>query len=119
MGVGLNVQLLERLFSHRLWNQSIDAKYDYAVMNTFVADRRPYWGALMLMAVVRSLGALCTIDRPYWGFNWIHHHIGSTHVTHHLFSTIPSYHAVEGNMVIPAHECVGVNHLLMVTRVTS
>lgn len=40
-------------------------------------------------------GALCTIDRNYDGFNWMHHHIGSTHVAHHLFSDLPCYHAVE------------------------
>jgi len=40
-------------------------------------------------------GALCTIDRPYGIFDWMHHHIGSTHVCHHLFSTLPCYHAVE------------------------
>ena len=40
-------------------------------------------------------GALCTIDRPYTGVDWMHHHIGSTHVCHHLFPKIPCYHAVE------------------------
>lgn len=48
-------------------------------------------------------GALCTIDRPYTGFNWIHHNIGSTHVAHHLFSTIPSYHAVEATAALKAY----------------
>lgn len=41
-------------------------------------------------------GALATIDRPYdWGLDYLHHHIGSTHVLHHLFSRIPHYHAQE------------------------
>jgi len=34
-------------------------------------------------------GALSTIDRPYTLFDWFHHHIGSTHVCHHVFSTLP------------------------------
>ncbi len=39
-------------------------------------------------------GALCTIDRPYTPLiNWLHHHIGSTHVCHHLFSKLPHYNA--------------------------
>mmetsp|Transcript_21292 Transcript_21292/g.37089 ORF Transcript_21292/g.37089 Transcript_21292/m.37089 type:complete len:797 (+) Transcript_21292:91-2481(+) len=38
-------------------------------------------------------GALCTIDRNYGIFDWLHHNIGSTHVCHHLFSKVPCYHA--------------------------
>jgi len=43
-------------------------------------------------------GAFLTIDRPYekmlWGIvDFLHHHIGSTHVVHHLDSTIPHYNA--------------------------
>ncbi|MGH1489276.1 MAG: fatty acid desaturase [Acidimicrobiales bacterium] len=41
-------------------------------------------------------GAFCSIDRPYGRvFDLVHHHIGSTHVAHHLFARIPHYHAVE------------------------
>jgi len=47
-------------------------------------------------------GALCTIDRPYGIFDWMHHHIGSTHVCHHLFSTLPCYHAVEATKHLKA-----------------
>mmetsp|Transcript_19803 Transcript_19803/g.62352 ORF Transcript_19803/g.62352 Transcript_19803/m.62352 type:complete len:415 (-) Transcript_19803:245-1489(-) len=51
-------------------------------------------------------GALCTIDRPYaelfgW-FDWMHHHIGTTHVCHHLFSNLPCYHAVEATKHLKA-----------------
>jgi omega-6 fatty acid desaturase (delta-12 desaturase) len=35
-------------------------------------------------------------------FDWMHHHIGSTHVTHHLFSRIPHYHAVEATRHVKA-----------------
>ena len=46
-------------------------------------------------------GALCTIDRPYpFPIDWMHHHIGSTHVAHHLFSYIPFYHAEEATNAI-------------------
>lgn len=52
-------------------------------------------------------GALCTVDRPYselFGFfDWIHHHIGSTHVCHHLFSNLPCYHAVEATRHLKAY----------------
>lgn len=47
-------------------------------------------------------GALCTIDRPYNGFDWMHHHIGSTHVCHHLFSNLPCYHAQEATAALKA-----------------
>jgi len=43
-------------------------------------------------------GALSTIDRDYGIFNMIHHHIGDTHVAHHLFSTMPHYHAQEATV---------------------
>jgi len=39
-------------------------------------------------------GAICTIDRPYpWLIDHLHHHIGSTHVAHHLCSDVPHYRA--------------------------
>lgn len=43
-------------------------------------------------------GAFHTVDRPYdkmmWGLiDFLHHHIGSTHVVHHIDSTIPQYRA--------------------------
>ena len=40
-------------------------------------------------------GALCTIDRDYGVLNHVFHHIGDTHIAHHLFSYMPHYHAVE------------------------
>jgi len=41
-------------------------------------------------------GALATVDRPYPGLiSWMHHEIGTTHVCHHLFSSMPCYHAGE------------------------
>ena len=52
-------------------------------------------------------GALCTIDRPYSElggfFDWMHHHIGSTHVAHHLFSNLPCYNAVEATEHLRAY----------------
>merc|ERR1712070_707243 len=48
-------------------------------------------------------GALCTIDRPYGPFDWMHHHIGSTHVAHHLFSYMPCYHAQEATKALKAY----------------
>lgn len=41
-------------------------------------------------------GALSTVDRPYPALiDHLHHHIGTTHVLHHLNSRIPHYHAPE------------------------
>jgi len=41
-------------------------------------------------------GAFMTIDRPYGPiFDFLHHRIGSTHVAHHIESSIPHYHALE------------------------
>merc|ERR1719506_2766951 len=47
-------------------------------------------------------GALSTIDRPYGIFDFFHHHIGSTHVCHHVFSKLPCYHAVEATQHLKA-----------------
>jgi len=41
-------------------------------------------------------GAFHTIDRPYGPLlDFLHHGIGSTHVAHHVISSIPHYHAWE------------------------
>ncbi|UPR02829.1 fatty acid desaturase [Chloropicon primus] len=46
-------------------------------------------------------GAFLTIDRPYYKIvDILQHHIGSTHVAHHLCPQIPHYHAVK------ATECI-------------
>lgn len=45
-------------------------------------------------------GALGTVDRNYGIFDYLHHHIGSTHVCHHIFSFIPHYHAKEATRAI-------------------
>ncbi|OQR97021.1 fatty acid desaturase [Achlya hypogyna] len=46
-------------------------------------------------------GALCTVDRSFGA--WIDsaiHHIADTHVTHHIFSKMPFYHAAEATEAI-------------------
>lgn len=45
-------------------------------------------------------GALCSLDRDYGVFNYFHHHIGDTHVVHHLFSYLPHYHAQEATRAL-------------------
>ena len=45
-------------------------------------------------------GALATVDRDYGVFNKIFHNITDTHVAHHLFSTMPHYHAMEATKAI-------------------
>lgn len=41
-------------------------------------------------------GALAAIDRSYgWPLNWGLHHINDSHIQHHLFSSMPFYHAIE------------------------
>jgi omega-6 fatty acid desaturase (delta-12 desaturase) len=48
-------------------------------------------------------GALATVDRDYGTLlNFLHHHIGDTHVAHHLFSTMPHYHALEATAALKA-----------------
>jgi fatty acid desaturase len=46
-------------------------------------------------------GALSAVDRPYpWIIDELHHHIGSTHVCHHVFHELPHYHAVEATRAL-------------------
>ncbi|KAK4279503.1 hypothetical protein QN277_011277 [Acacia crassicarpa] len=45
-------------------------------------------------------GALATVDRDYGILNKVFHHITDTHVAHHLFSTMPHYHAMEATQAV-------------------
>ncbi|GMI65747.1 fatty acid desaturase 2 [Hibiscus trionum] len=45
-------------------------------------------------------GALATIDRDYGILNKVFHNITDTHIAHHLFSTMPHYHAMEATKAI-------------------
>lgn len=45
-------------------------------------------------------GALATMDRDYGILNKVFHNITDTHVAHHLFSTMPHYHAMEATKAI-------------------
>jgi omega-6 fatty acid desaturase (delta-12 desaturase) len=59
----------------------------------------PYYNGDEEWTFVR--GALSTIDRNYGPvLNHLFHHIGDTHVLHHLFSKIPHYHALEASNAI-------------------
>jgi omega-6 fatty acid desaturase (delta-12 desaturase) len=51
-----------------------------------------------------SKGALQTVDRPYGPIlNLLHHGIGSTHVCHHINSSIPHYNAWHGSKLLKQH----------------
>ncbi|KAJ3259950.1 Delta(12)-fatty-acid desaturase [Boothiomyces macroporosus] len=45
-------------------------------------------------------GALGTVDRDFGILNYFFHHITDTHVVHHLFSTMPFYHAQEATAAV-------------------
>jgi omega-6 fatty acid desaturase (delta-12 desaturase) len=45
-------------------------------------------------------GALATMDRDYGVLNHVLHHITDTHIVHHLFSTMPHYHALEATEAV-------------------
>ncbi|KAB2006775.1 hypothetical protein ERO13_D11G331500v2 [Gossypium hirsutum] len=45
-------------------------------------------------------GALATVDRDYGILNKVFHNITDTHIAHHLFSTMPHYHAMEATKAI-------------------
>jgi omega-6 fatty acid desaturase (delta-12 desaturase) len=45
-------------------------------------------------------GALATVDRSFGVINHFIHHITDTHVAHHLFHTMPFYHAEEATEAI-------------------
>jgi len=49
-------------------------------------------------------GAFHTVDRPYGPvLDYIHHRIGSTHVAHHVCSTIPHYKAKKATEALKEH----------------
>ena len=45
-------------------------------------------------------GALATVDRDFGILNSVLHHITDTHVVHHLFSSMPHYHAEEATEAV-------------------
>ncbi|KAJ4822573.1 Omega-6 fatty acid desaturase, endoplasmic reticulum [Turnera subulata] len=45
-------------------------------------------------------GALSTVDRDYGILNKVFHNITDTHVAHHLFNSIPHYHAMDATKAI-------------------
>ncbi|KAI4347853.1 hypothetical protein L6164_008630 [Bauhinia variegata] len=45
-------------------------------------------------------GALATVDRDFGILNKVFHHITDTHIVHHLFSTMPHYHAMEATKAL-------------------
>ncbi len=46
-------------------------------------------------------GAFLSIDRPYGKvINFLHHHIGSSHLVHHVCPSIPHYHAKKVTLII-------------------
>jgi len=68
-------------------------------------------------------GAKSTIDRNYGIYDFFHHHIGSTHVCHHIFSQIPHYHAEEATIHLKRalgdeYFCSDENWMLSVWRVS-
>jgi omega-6 fatty acid desaturase (delta-12 desaturase) len=47
------------------------------------------------------VAALCTVDRSFGPvLDYTFHHISDTHVCHHLFSSMPFYHAQEATAAI-------------------
>merc|ERR1712023_63700 len=58
----------------------------------------PHWGEGKGNWTWLKGAALGTIDREYGIFDWFHHHIGSTHVCHHIFFKLPHYHAQEATL---------------------
>lgn len=44
--------------------------------------------------------ARTTVDQDYGVLNKVFHNITDTHVAHHLFSTMPHYHAMEATTAI-------------------
>ncbi|KAL3840361.1 hypothetical protein ACJIZ3_024952 [Penstemon smallii] len=45
-------------------------------------------------------GSLTTVDRDYGILNYVFHNVTNTHVVHHLFTTMPHYHAVEATKAV-------------------
>jgi len=68
----------------------------HLVLITYLQHTDVYIPKLRAGAFTWLLGALCTVDRSYsWPLDAAFHHIGDTHVAHHLFSSMPWYHAQE------------------------
>ena len=57
----------------------------------------PHYGAAEFE---RSVAQLATVDRPYPALvGWLHHHIGTYHVVHHLDAAIPHYYLKKATAV--------------------
>lgn len=66
----------------------------YLILYTWLQHTHPDVPHYGSDSYTRLKGALTTIDRPYtWIVDHCHHHIGSTHVAHHLCSGVPCYRA--------------------------
>ena len=84
-------------------NMIVDYIGPYLVVNSWLiiytllqhtSSAVPHYGVGTESIYNHTLGALCTIDRPYpWLIDQLHHHIGTTHVIHHLNYSVPHYHA--------------------------
>jgi omega-6 fatty acid desaturase (delta-12 desaturase) len=89
------------------------ASYQYTFANVFFWYGVPYLMTNMWLVIITYLqhtdvnvphydaeswtflkGAIATVDRDYGLLNWWFHHISDSHVVHHLFSTMPFYHAI-------------------------
>ncbi|MEW5300352.1 MAG: hypothetical protein WDW38_008212 [Sanguina aurantia] len=104
IGVGIGLTMLGRTFGGLWLVQTYIAPY--LVVNMFLVfitymqhthPKLPHYGASEWEWMK---GALATVDRSYGFLDPVLHHIGDTHVAHHLFSYMPHYHAQEATQVI-------------------
>ena len=73
----------------------------WLVMITFLQHSHPALPHFTTKRWNYVQGSLSTVDRDYgWFFNRVLHNIHDTHVTHHLFSYLPHYHAAEATDAI-------------------
>ncbi|KAI9144489.1 delta-12 desaturase [Paraphysoderma sedebokerense] len=72
----------------------------WLVLITFLQHTDPRLPHYRNSAFTFLRGAVATIDRDYGILNHFFHSIGDTHVAHHMFSTMPHYHATEATNVL-------------------
>ncbi|KAJ3152548.1 Delta(12)-fatty-acid desaturase [Geranomyces variabilis] len=107
--IGMGIMLAALFLAGHIWGSAAVLKFyvipylnvnAWLVLITFLQHTDPQVPHFADSEWNYLLGAISTVDRDYGVLNHFFHHIGDTHVAHHIFSTMPHYHAEEATAAI-------------------